>query len=385
MDKSTDIFRSQGFVLIAILTLLVLVNTNAYGGEQDRNTRNAFMLGFVYGNGHNLFSQNPTLQGKAKTIYNAWMSDAKQYASTLGVSVDTNPPSYNPSSTKKRSDIIRAGRNKAELLAIQIVSRHNKRAAVALQLGYRSAIEIEILPYINRSTQTKIAAEYKRFAIQVGLPVHIVEKYTNTLRSTKNRKVTVKAMFTFKDDVLRYYEGLTMADKTGFLRQLNIWSMGWSLGLATIGQTRGADPAMIARVFDKCRTRADLLGVSLPMLPEASTDTARDTARAIHYLLNEAGDNIGGELKAKYGPRASSLFELSIKSTLALLLYGPEDGMGQTFTTVIERSGRNAGLPVYIYQPLVDKMRSKAPYSVIKQEISSMDQRIRNHLMSGIK
>jgi hypothetical protein len=381
MDRVAHLHRQIGQIVLVVFTLLLLAGHHASAAQQQAtDTRNAFMLGFVFGNAHNLYSQRPSLEADAGAVYEEWMADARQYANSLGVSVDTTPPSYDPSSRSIQSDIIRAGRNKAELLTIQILSRHSQGAAAALQLGYKSALANEYVPYIASSMQVEVATEYKSLAMQAGLPMKFVEKYIDTLRSTRDRQTTIRAMFAFKDDVLGHFEGLAMTDTSGIRRQMNIWSMGWSLGLATIGQTRGADPAAVSRIFEKCRTRAEILGVNLPMLPEASTDNARDTARAIHYLLNEAGDTIGGELKAKYGPRAAALFELAIKSTLSLLVYSEEDEMSQTLMEVIDRSGRDAGLPESIYKPVVDKMRARAPYASVKAEISAMDKRITTYL-----
>lgn len=370
--------------IVSFMLGLVLLASGAAAAEQHppAHARNAFMLGFVYGNAHNIYSQNRDLQGDAGELYNKWMSDARQYADTLGISVDTNPPPYNPSSPSPQTDIIRAGRGKADLLLIQLQSKHKLDTLSALELGYKSAIAIEFVPYLDAAGQEEIARGYENLAVQARIPARIVQKYIDTLRRTRERQAVVEAMFTFKSEVLNHYEGLTMTTLEGTRRQLNIWSMGWSLGLATLGQTRGADPATVARIFEKCRTYADVLGISLPMLPEATTDSANDTANAIHYLLNEAGDTVGGELNSKYGPRSSALFELAIKSMLALLLYAAEDDMSQTLAGVIDRSGGKAGLPGFTYQPVVDKMHARVAYDSVREEIIAMDVRIRQYLMA---
>jgi hypothetical protein len=367
-------------VMMAMAAILVGTICTAGAAAEPSNTviRDAFMLGFSYANGHNLYARNPD-DPKARAVYDEWMADAVDYGKALGVPVDTTRPTPSSSSSSFQVGVIAAGRHHAGLVAIQLAARHGHAAEAALQLGYRASIAIEYVPYLRPDDQSNVVGELRTLASRIALPRSIVDRYADVLSRSTNREKNIAAMFAFKGDVVRHYEGLGAGTSAGAQRQLNIWLMGWKLGLATLGQTRGAAPDVVERMFEESRARSAALNVRLPALPEATSDSASDTARAIHYLLNQAGESVGKQLTRLYGPGASALFELAIKSSLALLLYAPDDDMGQTLAEVIDRSGRQAGLPATIYAPLVKKMRARAPYPEVKAMIGELDDRITAH------
>jgi hypothetical protein len=376
MVSSRYTSRVVSLLLFAIAVLTIAGPANA---AEPEIVRSAFLLGFYYGNAHNVYSQNLSLSGDARSIYDSWMSDASEQAQRLDVALDTFPPPVDKSSSSARYDAIRAGRRLRAVVSIKLMGKYGGQAAAALELGYVGALAFEYLPFLTSEYQQKDVEEFRQLAAKMELPESIVNNYTNALIASKDRKQNVLAMLDFKKAVVRHYEGLQIATTKGARNQLYIWRMGWKLGLATLGQTRGASPDIVDGMFEESRAFAEALGIRIPTLPEASTDSARDTAQAFHFLLSQAGEFVNPQLESRYGPRASALFELSIKSTLAMLLYGSDDEMGQTLRNVVERSGRKAGLPSHIYEPLVRKMSARAPYPTVKQEIIALNDRIIVH------
>jgi hypothetical protein len=372
--------------VVAVVALVVGMSCTLGAAAEPSETviRDAFMLGFSYANGHNVYARNPE-DAKARAVYDEWMADAVDYGKALGVPIDTTRPTPSSSSSSFRVGVIAAGRHQAGLVGIQLAARHGHDAEAALQLGYRASIAIEYVPYLRPDDQNNAVGELRALASRIALPRAIVDRYAGALNRSTDREKNIAAMFAFKDDVVRHYEARLAGTSAGAQRQLNIWLIGWKLGLATLGQTRGAAPDLVERMFEESRARSAALNVRLPALPEATSNSATDTARAIHYLLNEAGESVGKQLTRLYGPGASALFELAIKSSLALLLYAPDDDMGQTLADVIDRSGRQAGLPATIYAPLVKKMRARAPYPEVKAMIGGLDDGITAHFTTAAR
>ena len=86
-------------------------------------TRSAFLLGFSFGNGYNVYSQNPGLEGEAGTIYSSWMADVSEYAQRLNLAVDTVPVPVDPLGADVLTSIVKAGRQKIDLMTIRIAGQ----------------------------------------------------------------------------------------------------------------------------------------------------------------------------------------------------------------------------------------------------------------------
>lgn len=369
----------QKTVAMLLLSIVALTLPGSAKAAEPEVVRSAFLLGFYYGNAHNLYSLNLSLSGDVRSSYDSWMSDAGEQAKRLGVTLDTLPPPVDPASVSARTDVIKYSRRLTDTVWIKLMGQYGEQSAAALKLGYLAALAIEYLPYLPSESQQEDVEEFRGLAAKMGLPVSAVNSYANALITSTDKNRNISAMFEFKKEVVRHYEGLQILTPEGARNQLYVWQMGWNLGLATLGKTKGVGADIVEGMFEKSRAFADVLGVRLPTLPEASTDSAHDTAQALHYLLRQAGDFVNPQLESRYGPQASALFELSIKSLLATLLYGPDDEMGQTMRTVIDRSGREAGLPLNLYETLVSKMLARAPYEEVKQEIIALNDKIVTH------
>lgn len=361
----------------AVALCIACVTTAIAGAAVSPNDipviRSAFMLGFAYASAHNIYAHDPELGRQSQSAYDSFAMDVSMYAQSLGVQADTKPPSVDKSRASDTTAILIAGRRQFEILAIKIATRHGDAVIAASDLGYRVVVGIEYVPNLDSVLQAKEVANYEGLAGRAGCTREIIAKYTKTLVSTGNRERLVAALFAFKDDVLRLWEDVELSAKTGTRRQTAIWQMGWKLGLATLGQAQGADPSAVDGLFEESRAYAEALGVQLPALPEAYPNSPRDMAHSIHYMLKEVGDDVGGKLKNRYGPRSEALFELALKSTLALILYGPDDDLGQVFAEVIERSGRESGLPASVYSSLVQKIRLRKPYKEVKEGIIALN------------
>jgi hypothetical protein len=306
------------------------------------------------------------------------MADAGSYAESLGLSFETAPSIVG---ADPALEIIVDAKGQVDAMARKLFTLSGASTAAALTLGFKSTVASQTIPYLNGEAREDTIDELRALAAQADIPQATVDQYVAALAAGGGGDTAISAAFTFKDDVMRHLETAEPDAGAVARRQLAVWRMGWELGLAALGQTQGADPALIERMFNGCSAYADALRVSLPMLPEAA-EGAEDTARVLHYLLNEAGERVAGELGNLYGPRATALWELATKSTIALILYGPDDEMGLALADAMERAALKAELPRSTYASAIDKMRTRQPYPDVKAELRAMSDRIGAHFMS---
>lgn len=348
--------------------------------QDVESVRSAFTLGFQYGLAKLVHAKNPSLEGEARAAYDDWMADASSSAEALGLSIETAPGDVGDDPAVQ---VIVDAKEQIDLMARRIFTLRGAPTAAALTLGFRSTVATQTIPYLNPEARQDAADELRALAVQAGIPRTTVDRYAAALVAGGGGDAAISAAFQFKDDLMRHLE--TAGPDAGAIarRQLAVWRMGWELGLAALGQTQGADPAMVERMFNGCRAYADALRVSLPMLPEAA-EGAGDTARVLHYLLEEAGERVAGDLGNLYGPRAKGLWELATKSTIALILYGPDDEMGLTLADAMERAALRAELPPPTYAGVIAKMRARQPYPTVKAELAAMNDRIVAHYLSAL-
>ena len=94
----------------------------------------------------------------------------------------------------------------------------------------------------------------------------------------------------------------------------------------------------------------------------------------------DAGKSIIGKVKEKYGQEHADLFEMSLKSNLLLLMYGPGEKEGKAITNVIKRNGERAHVPANLWQPVVDKVETGESFDDVKAAVFKMQEDVRHHL-----
>src|SRR5688572_1854436 len=108
-------------------------------------------------------------------------------------------------------------------------------------------------------------------------------------------------------------------------RQL-AWDLGGTLSLAAIANAQGVQKASVDSLFAKSTETGKKFGVTIPALPAKSGDKVSDQAEALAYLLRKVGGPMGGILRKNYDEEHALLFEISLKSNILLIMYGPGEG-----------------------------------------------------------
>ena len=156
------------------------------------------------------------------------------------------------------------------------------------------------------------------------------------------------------------------------------WELGNKLSLAALlydmNGTENSDS------FKKAKTLAASVDAQVPPLPPKTGNKAKDGAAIVSYLLNEAGKPIIKKIKEKHGNEHGQLFEMSLKSNLLLMLYGPGEDEAIAISGVIKRNGTRLNLPENLWQPVVDKVEAGAPYAEVKDAVFEMQKDVGQYL-----
>jgi hypothetical protein len=87
----------------------------------------------------------------------------------------------------------------------------------------------------------------------------------------------------------------------------------------------------------------EAMQLHLKPFPQRSPDSAQTYADVIHYLIQGDGADLGRDIPTKFGNASGTLFEVSVKSNLLILLYQP--GEDQGIGGVIEARMSEIGMP----------------------------------------
>jgi hypothetical protein len=372
MTRSTLLKATRS--LLACLPLIVgCMQTAAQMPASDAG-RAAFVLGSNYGEGFRIYARYPQLSGEARTFFDDAMRNAAGGAKRLGVQFDATPPYVDPKSSDALGAIARAMSDRARAISVAIDARWGSQVASVFELGYRAIIATETVPYLPANVQVEDIRDLRMLAKRAGVPGAVFEKYAAALLA-KDQKAAIFASMTFKREVLAQYEAATPMTADQARRLLNTWLAGVKVSLAAIGRTHGASPDVVERLFREARERASAVDFRIPSLPEAESKKPADMARMLHYLMNEVGEKVVDDVRSRLGERYAAIFELAVKSSIALILYGPETGEGDltpALISAIERTATTAGLPSEVWRALVQKMRARRPYADVKAEIQRM-------------
>ncbi|MGI9069477.1 MAG: hypothetical protein ACR2HX_24115 [Pyrinomonadaceae bacterium] len=133
-------------------------------------------------------------------------------------------------------------------------------------------------------------------------------------------------------------------------------------------------------VFVKARGNAKQLNMTLPDLPAKTADKIKNKASALRYMLNLAGKPIGAALTINYNLEHALLFELSLKSNVLLMMYGPGESTTQATANVIKTRSERLSLPPKMTVKLLGLIEAGAAYSEVKPAIFQMHRDVANYL-----
>lgn len=160
------------------------------------------------------------------------------------------------------------------------------------------------------------------------------------------------------------------------------WLLGDNLSLAALmAVSGGADPSRT--LFGKATDIAGGLGIALAPLPARQADKAAALAAASAYVIQGGGAAVGAELAKGFGEDHRTLYELSARTNLMVVLYAPTDGSDAAET--IERRSKEVSLPAQLWTPLVSAIRDKQTEAQIKDLVFKMHKGVADFLVARVE
>ena len=148
------------------------------------------------------------------------------------------------------------------------------------------------------------------------------------------------------------------------------WRLGDQLSLAGLLYAQGNQPDKVEQLLTSLKPLAGAMEAEIkPFPPRPATET-ETYADIIHYLIKGDGATTGQQIAEKFGIAAGTLYEVSIKSNLLLLLYEPGDDRG--IAGVIQSRMTEVGLPENLWMGVVNAINNKVPQGELKDAIFKM-------------
>ena len=165
-------------------------------------------------------------------------------------------------------------------------------------------------------------------------------------------------------------------------------NLGLKLGAAALGEaTSGkADENLVST----CRALCKVIGVELPPFqdikgnPVADKDRIVASARALNYLLSVAGPKISEAIKGKHGRASTAAFELGLKSMIGTMMFEDAE-VRAAVKSVIERRGKESGLPDHLWLPLTRSLVPEAERGAYVKVVVNLCMTVQDHLAKGPK
>jgi hypothetical protein len=148
------------------------------------------------------------------------------------------------------------------------------------------------------------------------------------------------------------------------------WRLGDQLSLAALLYAQGNQEEKVEELLASIKPVAEAMELGVKPFPPRSSDSAQTYADVIHYLIDGDGADLGRDISAKFGNAAGTLFEVSVKSNLLILLYQP--GEDQGIGGVVQARMSEIGMPENLWIGLVNAINSKAPEGDVKEAVFKM-------------
>jgi len=148
------------------------------------------------------------------------------------------------------------------------------------------------------------------------------------------------------------------------------WRLGDQLSLAGLLYAQGNQEDKVTELLSGIKPLAEAMQVEIKPFPPRSADSSQTYADVIHYLIAGDGAALGSEIGQKFGTPAGTLFEVSVKSNLLILLYQP--GEDQGIGGVIQARMSEIGMPENLWMGVVTAVNNKAPEADVKDAVFKM-------------
>ena len=148
------------------------------------------------------------------------------------------------------------------------------------------------------------------------------------------------------------------------------WKIGDQLSLAGMLHAQGNEEENVKELIESIKPFTDAMKIEIKPFPPQAATPVESYAAVIEYLIKGDGAEIGRQIGAQFGKNAGTLFELSVKSNLLILLYEPGDDQG--IAGVIQSRANEVGLPNNLWLDVVNAVNSQASKEEVRNAVFKM-------------
>jgi hypothetical protein len=161
------------------------------------------------------------------------------------------------------------------------------------------------------------------------------------------------------------------------------WILGNNLSLAALLYSQDAPDKMVSELMTKAKKIADIFGVEIKPFPAKASTKVQSGVDIVNYLIDGDGAQVGVALAQKLGEEHGILYEVSVKSNLLILLYGPGESLGKSIAEVIRSRLQSINLPENLWMGLVTLVNNKASADDVKEGVFKMHKDIADYFIPG--
>ena len=156
------------------------------------------------------------------------------------------------------------------------------------------------------------------------------------------------------------------------------WRIGDHLSLAGLLYAQGGEEGNVEELLSSIRPLTEAMQIEIKPFPRRAATPVETYAAVIEYLIKGDGAEIGRQIAQKFGKEAGTLFEISVKSNLLILLYEP--GEDQGIGGVIQSRCTEIGLPNNLWLDVVTAVNGKASKDEVKSAVFKMHDDVATYL-----
>jgi hypothetical protein len=161
------------------------------------------------------------------------------------------------------------------------------------------------------------------------------------------------------------------------------WRIGDDLSLAGLLYAQGGEEENVKQLIDSIKPFTDAMQIEVKPFPPRGATSVETYAEVIQYLIKGDGAAVGRQIGEKFGKNAGTLFEISVKSNLLILLYEPGDDQG--IGEVIRSRCNEVGLPNNLWLDVVNAVGSKASKDEVKNAVFKMHDDVAAYLNQQVQ
>jgi hypothetical protein len=148
------------------------------------------------------------------------------------------------------------------------------------------------------------------------------------------------------------------------------WRTGDQLSLAGLLYAQGGEDENVTQLLSTIKPLTEAMQIEIKPFPPRGATPVETYAEVIQYLIKGDGAEIGRQISEKFGKEAGTLFEVSVKSNLLILLYEPGDDQG--IGSVIQSRCTEISLPNNLWIDVVNAVNKKASKDEVKDAVFKM-------------